>query len=205
MVKVCCFINSIESNTMKKIITLLAASMLSVSAFAGGSILGDTTTATAIANPVANATSVSNATAVGHASAVVGVVTNQDQLQGQVQGQQQGQSQNQANKQTNSQNMTYNESSNVHYSGKYTVKTNAAVFAPNAYASSPCRIGLSAGVSVVGLGLSGGGSVEDEGCTMRENARILNSLGANEAALLLMCSDANVARVLSICPQPAAE
>jgi hypothetical protein len=188
---------------MKKIITLLAASMLSVSAFAGGSFLGDTTTATAIANPIANATSVSNATAVGHASAVVGVVTNQDQVQGQLQGQQQGQSQ--TSKQANTQSMTYNESSNVHYSGKYTVKTNAAVFAPNAYASSPCRIGLSAGVSVVGLGLSGGGSVEDEGCTMRENARILNSLGANEAALLLMCSDANVARVLSICPQPAAE
>lgn len=183
---------------MKSLISIIAAAFISTSAFATTPILGgDTTIATASANPIANATSVSNATAVG--SAVVGVVTNQDQIQGQAQGQQQGQSQNQANKQTNSQSMTYNESPDVHYSGKYTVKTNAAVFAPSAYASSPCRIGLSGGVSLVGLGLSAGGSVEDEGCTIRENARILNALGANDAALRLMCNDAKVAEVLAVC------
>lgn len=183
------------------------ATLFTMPAFATSFNTGDTTTATASASAVGHG---GNAYATGgNAAAIVGVgvdvdVSNkasaqQAQNQGQQQGQVQGQSQNQANKQTNSQSMTYNESPNVHYSGKYTVKSAPAVFAPAAYATSPCRIALSGGVSVIGLGLSAGGSVEDEGCTLRENARILNSLGANDAALKLMCNDPKVAEVLASC------
>ena len=195
---------------MKKLIVSAIAAittLFTIPAFATSIHTGDTTTSTASASAVGHG---GNAYATGgNATAIVGVgvdvdVSNkasaqQAQNQGQHQGQVQGQSQNQANKQTNSQTMTYNESPNVHYSGKYTVKSTPSVFAPAAYATSPCRIAISGGVSVIGWGASMGGSVEDEGCTLRENARILNSLGANEAALKLMCNEPKVAEVLEAC------
>lgn len=193
---------------MKKLfVTLLAA--ISMSAFATSPTPSTNNEASAAATAVASG---GNAVAVGqggNATSIVGVdVSNKvytSQGQGQQQGQLQGQQQTQANKQTNSQSMTYNESSATHYSGSYTVKSAPALMAPAAYATSPCRIALSGGVSVIGLGVSAGGSVEDEGCTLRENARILNALGANDAALRLMCNDAKVAQVLGAVTCPSKE
>ena len=175
-----------------KLTALFAAAFISTAAMATP-LVGDTTTANANAS----------ASAVGHGGNATGgnayagnyneiynkATAQQAQLQGQAQSQ----------KQANQQNMTYNESSDVHYSGKYTVKSAPGVFAPAAHATAPCRIAISGGVSVIGWGASLGTSVEDEGCNMRENARILNSLGAGDAALKLMCNDEKVAAVLSVC------
>lgn len=208
---------------MKKLFVVILAAF-SLTAFAGNNNGGSNNNGptnnntSVIASPVANASAVAvgqggNASAVGFGgaggSAYVGNYVDiynratADQQQKQSQGQ--GQGQQQSSTQANSQSMTYNESSNVHYSGKYTVKSAPAISAPPAYATSPCRIALSGGVSVVGLGVSAGGSVEDEGCTLRENARILNSLGANDAALRLMCNDAKVAQVLGATTCPSKE
>jgi hypothetical protein len=181
---------------MKKLLVAILAA-ISFSAFASGPSFGGTTNV--VASPVANATAVGqggNAFAVGTGgNAYAGNYT--EVYNKAIADQQQKQAQGQSQQQANSQNMTYNQSPEVHYSGKYTVKSTPDVSAPPAYATSPCRIALSGGVSVIGLGLSAGGSVEDEGCTLRENARILNSLGANNAALRLMCNDAKVAAVLT--------
>lgn len=170
----------------KSTLALLAAAFISTAAMATP-LVGDTTTANASATAVGNAYA-------GNYNEIYNKATAQ-QAQGQLQGQAQGQKQTQANQ----QNMTYNESSDVHYSGKYTVKSAPGVFAPAAHATAPCRIAISGGVSVIGWGASLGTSVEDEGCNMRENARILNSLGASDAALKLMCNDEKVAAVLSVC------
>lgn len=179
----------------KSSFALIAAALISTSAMATSINTGDTTTSNANAS----------ASAVGHGGNATGgnayagnyneIYNKATAQQAQLQGQAQGQKQTQANQ----QNMTYNESSDVHYSGKYTVKSAPGVFAPAAHATAPCRIAISGGVSVIGWGASLGTSVEDEGCNMRENARILNSLGAGDAALKLMCNDEKVAAVLSVC------
>lgn len=173
----------------KSTLALLAAAFISTSAMATSINTGDTTTSNAAAS----------ASAVGHGGNATGgnaYAGNYNEIYNKATAQQaQGQKQTQANQ----QNMTYNESSDVHYSGKYTVKSAPGVFAPAAHATAPCRIAISGGVSVIGWGASLGTSVEDEGCNMRENARILNSLGASDAALKLMCNDEKVAAVLSVC------
>jgi len=64
-------------------------------------------------------------------------------------------------------------------------------------------VGVSVGV--IGGAAGFGYSVEDEGCTMRENARLLNNLGEKAAALKLLCNDEKVAAVLAVCAAPAAK
>jgi hypothetical protein len=68
-----------------------------------------------------------------------------------------------------------------------------------ASATAPCRIAVGVSVGMIGGAVGVGYSVEDEGCTMRENARLLNNLGEKAAALKLMCTDPKVATVLSVC------
>lgn len=70
--------------------------------------------------------------------------------------------------------------------------------------TAPCRIAVGVSGGWIGGALGFGTSVEDEGCTLRENARLLHNFGEKAAALKLMCNDAKVAAVLSICPAPAA-
>lgn len=67
---------------------------------------------------------------------------------------------------------------------------------PAAPATAPCRVALGAGFSIPWGGLGGNGSVEDEKCTMRENARIVDNCHTN-ACLAIMCSDANVNKAIS--------
>jgi hypothetical protein len=65
--------------------------------------------------------------------------------------------------------------------------------------TAPCRIAVGVSVGMIGGSAGFGYSVEDEGCTMRENARLLNNLGQKDAALKLLCNDPKVAAVLATC------
>ena len=92
----------------------------------------------------------------------------------------------------NEQNITFNSNS----PSDMTLRTTPQVYAPSMNATAPCRIAISVGLSVIGWGAAGGGSVEDELCTMRENARFLQALGQQEAATRLFCFDKHAAVVL---------
>lgn len=76
--------------------------------------------------------------------------------------------------------------------GTTTLRTVPQVYAPPMNATSPCRIALSAGVAVIGVGVTAGGSVEDADCNRREAARVLQGLGAEVGALKVMCLDPHV-------------
>lgn len=60
------------------------------------------------------------------------------------------------------------------------------------YPSAPCRIARSAGLSLAGGSFSGGNSVEDIECTLRETARVFQYLGVPEVGLYLMCQQSVV-------------
>jgi hypothetical protein len=83
-----------------------------------------------------------------------------------------------------------------------TLRTVPDAYAPTMNATAPCRISVSAGVAVIGIGVSGGGSVEDDPCNLRETARLLDGIGQREAAARVMCNDRRAAEALgeSICP-----
>ena len=86
-----------------------------------------------------------------------------------------------------------------------TIRSVPDAYAPTVNATAPCRIAVSAGVVVVGIGVSGGGSVEDDPCNLRETARLLDGIGQREAAARLMCNDARAAAALgaTVCPSSA--
>ena len=77
-----------------------------------------------------------------------------------------------------------------------TIRSVPDAYAPTVGATAPCRIAVSAGVAVIGIGVSGGGSVEDEPCNLRETARLLDGIGQREAAARVMCSDPRAASAL---------
>jgi hypothetical protein len=91
------------------------------------------------------------------------------------------------------------------YSGSYRVES--VGIAPDILSepTAPCRIAVGVGGGWIGGALSLGGSVEDEGCTRRENARVLAGLGKSEAAVKLLCNDPEVAKVLPECGVPTTQ
>jgi hypothetical protein len=84
----------------------------------------------------------------------------------------------------------------VRHEGTSTVKTVATVYAPPIGVTAPCLMGISGGVTVVGVGASLGASVEDKECTMRETARLLHAMGQPVAAAKVMCNNAMAAQAL---------
>ena len=196
---------------MKKLFTTLFISLFTASAFAiglgndnpgGGGI--STNTNTNINTPTAISGSYSGALADAYARA--------QQQQAQLQAQQMkntqaltvgGQSLSVGGQSLSvgGQTTTYTSPGEVRsiQDGTATLRTVPSVSAPAALPTAPCRIPQSAGIAVIGFGGTVGTSVEDEKCTMRENARLLHHLGATEAALLLMCFDNQVSQVLGVC------
>lgn len=83
-----------------------------------------------------------------------------------------------------------------------TLRTAPDPYAPTMNATAPCRISVSAGIAVIGIGVSGGGSVEDDPCNLRETARLLDGIGQREAAARVMCNDPRAAAALgaTVCP-----
>lgn len=63
---------------------------------------------------------------------------------------------------------------------------------PNPYPTAPCRVGVSGGLSIPGGAFSGGGSVEDRECTLRETARSFKDLGVPEVGLYLLCTQSEI-------------
>lgn len=72
------------------------------------------------------------------------------------------------------------------------VRNVASPDTPNPYPTAPCRVGVSGGLSLAGGAFSGGGSVEDEECTLRETARSFKDLGVPEMGLYLLCTQSDV-------------
>lgn len=73
-----------------------------------------------------------------------------------------------------------------------TVRNVASPDTPNVYPSAPCRIARSAGLSLAGGAISGGVSIEDPECTLRETARAFQYLGVPEIGLHLLCTNSIV-------------
>ena len=94
----------------------------------------------------------------------------------------------------------------VEYSGTQTLRTAPQVYAPPIGVTAPCYVALSGGLSVVGFGIAAGGSIEDEGCTMRETARLLFGIGQPLAAAKVMCNNPLAAEALGeVCAKPVAK
>jgi hypothetical protein len=101
----------------------------------------------------------------------------------------------------------------THYSGGYEIKNTPDVFAPAALTTSPCRNGMSGGLSGSGFGLSFGGSGKDVACDLRQLAILYNGLGEKakavqvaDGALALECGDADTAKALgNLCPEKKPE
>jgi hypothetical protein len=101
----------------------------------------------------------------------------------------------------------------THYSGGYEIKNTPDVFAPAALTTSPCRNGMSGGLSGSGFGLSFGGSGKDVACDLRQLAILYNGLGEKakavqvaDGALALECGDADTAKALgNLCPEKPRE
>lgn len=175
---------------MKSLAKLIPALLLVLAGSAHAINLGDTTNNVPIA--------VSGAYSGAHADSYARAQAQQAQMQGQLQAQQQGNVQGVT---VGGQTTTYTSPGEVRsiQDGTATLRTVPSVSAPAALPTAPCRISHSAGVAVIGFGATVGTSEEDVGCTRRENARLLHHLGAQEAALLLMCFDEQVAQVLGVC------
>jgi len=83
---------------------------------------------------------------------------------------------------------------NIHQSGG--VSSVPAVFAPGLSAAGieSCLGSVSMGASWLGTGLTGGGSIPDESCSARLDARTLWSFGLRRAALARVCLQPNIYR-----------
>jgi hypothetical protein len=93
---------------------------------------------------------------------------------------------------------------NVNTSGTSTIKNVPTVFAPGLAAAGleTCLGSVSAGVGVVGTGVSFGTTIPDPGCAARLDARTLWSMGLRKAAVARLCLNADIAKSMpEICYQ----
>lgn len=184
---------------MNKTLMAVALTLAMGSALATGSNHHNTYNSggnsSASAGAVAGA-SASNRTTVGvgvnssnrNTNMAYGGNAHQGQLQGQLQGQVQGQD--------NDQTMTYNESSRMHYSGKYEVKTNPSMGLGGISPTAPCAIPVEGSYSGVGVGIGIGTAYVDKGCERRELIRMglqSGNVEANGKAAALLNRDLDAA------------
>ncbi len=88
----------------------------------------------------------------------------------------------------------YNTKATVEYGGEYKVKSAPSVLAPSLTAtmSDTCMGSASFGLSVVGVGATGGMTMIDDACVRRLDSREFRAMGLMDVALSLLCqSDAN--------------
>lgn len=64
----------------------------------------------------------------------------------------------------------------------------SSAYAPPAFPTSPCRIALSAGLSLMNIGISGGGSTLDTQCDLRASAQAFAANNDADSAQYLLCS-----------------
>jgi hypothetical protein len=79
----------------------------------------------------------------------------------------------------------------ITYDGSYTVKSAPTVYAPSLTASmtETCWGSVSAGVSVVGVGVSGGATIKDLDCNKRLNAAVAWRMDRKDIAFNIMCQE----------------
>ncbi len=101
----------------------------------------------------------------------------------------------------NSQNLTINHPGGVNYSGGYDLK-NVGV-APDMISTptAPCRVAVGVSGGIMGGALGIGGSILDEGCDAREDARLLHNLGKTVASIARLCAKPEMKVALGVdCP-----
>lgn len=85
-----------------------------------------------------------------------------------------------------------NTKTTVDYGGSYEIKNVPSTIAPSLTTtlSDTCMGSVSAGISAVGWGLSGGTTMVDEACVRRLDSREFRAMGMNDVALALLCQSA---------------
>jgi len=78
------------------------------------------------------------------------------------------------------------------YSGDSRVVNSASAPSMSAMSQDLCVVGISAGVSTFGLGVSGGTYRTDENCERIKLSKVLNDLGMKVAAVSILCQDPRV-------------
>jgi len=78
------------------------------------------------------------------------------------------------------------------YSGDTRVVSSASSPSMSAMSQDLCVVGMSAGVSTFGVGLSGGTYRTDENCERIKLSKVLNDLGMKVAAVSILCQDPRV-------------
>lgn len=125
-------------------------------------------------------------------------------LQDQDQSQQQEANANASANNANNQNL--NIGTDVSFQGgdtvlpdDITVRNTASANAPSVYPSGNCYGGWSAGLGLPGVNLSGGKATIDSGCVKRDTARLFFAFGERDKAIMLLCSQPEVAEALPDC------
>ena len=59
-----------------------------------------------------------------------------------------------------------------------------------------CVVGISGGVSTLGVGISGGTYMTDENCERIKLSKVLNDLGMKVAAVSILCQDPRVSLLM---------
>ena len=78
------------------------------------------------------------------------------------------------------------------YSGDSRVVNSASAPSMSAMSQDLCVVGISAGVSKFGIGISGGTYRTDENCERIKLSKVLNDLGMKVAAVSILCQDERV-------------
>ena len=78
------------------------------------------------------------------------------------------------------------------YSGDTRVANSASAPSMSAMSQDLCVVGVSGGISTVGIGLSGGTYYTDENCERIKLSKVLNDLGMKVAAVSILCQDPRV-------------
>ena len=90
-----------------------------------------------------------------------------------------------------SSNTTTTNTTNA-YSGDTRVTSQSYAPSMSAMSQDLCIVGVSAGVSTFGLGVSGGTYRTDENCERIKLSKVLNDLGMKVAAVSILCQDPRV-------------
>lgn len=82
--------------------------------------------------------------------------------------------------------------------GTQRIETTPDVNAPMISGGNPCVVGMSAGISVTGFGLSGGSMYQDKECELRQQAALLANMGLRSEAVAILCqNDAKMQKALA--------
>jgi len=94
--------------------------------------------------------------------------------------------------QSGSSNTTNTTNTTNAYTGDTRVTSQSSAPSMSAMSQDLCVVGVSAGVSTFGLGLSGGTYRTDENCERIKLSKVLNDLGMKVAAVSILCQDPRV-------------